>query len=361
MLTVKESERCKLYCNVLGSSHYSLLKKKVIDGTSCGPDTYDKCVNGRCLPAGCDHVLYSEKRPDSCGFCGGDNSTCDLVTGQLNQIPVHYGYNSIFAIPKGAANIEVIQQNASPQDQNYLAIKADNGDYLLNGGMIVSLSKKTIQYAGTVIEYSGSNQTIEKFNTSKPIHRPIYVEVLSAGDLALPEIRYRYSSKKSKKKKCFGKSCSYRWQTSNWSSCSKSCDIGYEGRLVTCQKASKFDSEKWRRKVFKQHKSLEHFCNQTAKPKAFRPCNLGRCNGDAFWRPQFWGPVSILRLYVKCFYLLIIYLLFNSAQHLVGLVSNVEEYNVLMQKVKRFLEEGAKLNTALKDDENVLWDLVMLL
>ena len=31
----------------------------MIDGTPCGADTFDGCVSGQCIPAGCDHILGS--------------------------------------------------------------------------------------------------------------------------------------------------------------------------------------------------------------------------------------------------------------------------------------------------------------
>ena len=53
------SDRCKLFCRTQDSSAYYLLGTSVIDGTPCGPDTFDACVNGQCISAGCDHVLGS--------------------------------------------------------------------------------------------------------------------------------------------------------------------------------------------------------------------------------------------------------------------------------------------------------------
>ncbi len=43
------------------SSAYYLLASWVVDGTACGADTFHKCVAGRCIPAGCDNVLGSNK------------------------------------------------------------------------------------------------------------------------------------------------------------------------------------------------------------------------------------------------------------------------------------------------------------
>ena len=58
-LLVGEEDKCKLYCRVEYSSAYFLLASEVIDGTTCGLDTFDTCVGGQCVPAGCDHVLGS--------------------------------------------------------------------------------------------------------------------------------------------------------------------------------------------------------------------------------------------------------------------------------------------------------------
>ena len=44
------------------SSAYYLLASAVIDGTPCGIDSFDKCVGGQCVPAGCDHVLGSSAK-----------------------------------------------------------------------------------------------------------------------------------------------------------------------------------------------------------------------------------------------------------------------------------------------------------
>ena len=72
-------DRCRLYCRVEQSSAYYLLKDKVIDGTSCGPDTDDICVNGICRPASCKHVLGGKEQL-------GKSS---LIDGPLSQsLPV---------------------------------------------------------------------------------------------------------------------------------------------------------------------------------------------------------------------------------------------------------------------------------
>ena len=57
--SVTSEDACKLYCRVEFSSNYYLLDSSVVDGTPCTPDTFDKCVAGTCVEAGCDHQLGS--------------------------------------------------------------------------------------------------------------------------------------------------------------------------------------------------------------------------------------------------------------------------------------------------------------
>jgi len=39
-----------------------------VDGTPCGPDTFDMCVNGICKPAGCNHMLGSSMQLGICDY-----------------------------------------------------------------------------------------------------------------------------------------------------------------------------------------------------------------------------------------------------------------------------------------------------
>ena len=118
-VSVSPQDRCKLYCQV-ESNQYYMLAEKVIDGTPCGRDTFHICVNGHCKPAGCDHVLNSTVELDICGVCGGDNSTCQWITGSYNS--TQYGYTRVAKIPAGSNNIDIRQHawKDMVDDSNYL-------------------------------------------------------------------------------------------------------------------------------------------------------------------------------------------------------------------------------------------------
>lgn len=90
---------------------------KIIDGTNCNENTFDKCVNGVCRPAGCDNKLYSDAKLNKCGICHPNNEICKDISGsfksehiKLAKINNEYqDYFHVVKIPKGAANIEITQ------------------------------------------------------------------------------------------------------------------------------------------------------------------------------------------------------------------------------------------------------------
>lgn len=116
-------DSCKLYCRVKSSNAYYLLKEKVLDGTKCGLNSYNICVNGLCRPGGCDNALFSNTTLDECGVCGGDNSQCVEMSGHYNFTALKSGYNRVFVFPRGSSRIIVTQNGYnknSTNDDNYL-------------------------------------------------------------------------------------------------------------------------------------------------------------------------------------------------------------------------------------------------
>jgi hypothetical protein len=95
----------------------------------------------------------------------------------------------------------------------------DAGDeYLLNGKFVVSMFPKLIKYAGTQLDYSGSEAVAERLNSSsKPLQKDLIVEVLSVGNLYPPDIHYSYTISVSELTK-------YRWVLGGWSDCSQVCN-----------------------------------------------------------------------------------------------------------------------------------------
>ena len=82
---------CELKCMPKGERFFVTFKKKVIDGTPCNLYTNDVCVNGTCLPVGCDMQLYSNAKVDNCGVCNGDGSSCRVISSNYQLSTDAYG------------------------------------------------------------------------------------------------------------------------------------------------------------------------------------------------------------------------------------------------------------------------------
>nr|XP_033782394.1 A disintegrin and metalloproteinase with thrombospondin motifs 9 isoform X3 [Geotrypetes seraphini] len=221
-------DRCKLYCRVAGSTAYYQLKDRVVDGTLCSPDANDICVQGLCRQAGCDHVLNSKARRDKCGVCGGDSSSCKTVAGTFNA--VHYGYNVVARIPAGATNLDIRQHSYSgkAEDDNYLALSSSNGEFLLNGDFVVSMFKREIKVGSAMIEYSGSDHSVERVNCTDRLEQEIVLQVLSVGNLYNPDVRYTFNIPIEDKPQQF-----YWNPYGPWLACSKVCH-GERKRKTIC-------------------------------------------------------------------------------------------------------------------------------
>lgn len=127
-LAAYPTDECKLFCRVTNSNHYYPLSEKVIDGTACTQDTFNKCVNGVCRPAACDNQMFSKSQLDKCGVCNGNNDSCIDVTDvlhqsqlvQLKRRPTRSPfYHDVCRIPAGSSNIDIVQMGHL-DDLNYI-------------------------------------------------------------------------------------------------------------------------------------------------------------------------------------------------------------------------------------------------
>ncbi|XP_062872668.1 A disintegrin and metalloproteinase with thrombospondin motifs 8 [Trichomycterus rosablanca] len=279
---VSPRDRCKLICRARGSSEFRVFEVKVIDGTACSPDSTSICIQGQCIKAGCDLEIGSNKKLDKCGVCGGNGLSCRKISGSYNKII--QGYSDIVTIPKGATNIDIKQrsQRVRKHDGNYLAIKRENGEYLLNGNFSVFTVEQDIPTDGAVLKYSGSASSLERIQSFRQLQEVIIIQLLStAGEASPPKIKYTFfipnnvSFSKNKGKKTsvhpFGVP---HWVPGEWSECSKSCGSGWSRRTVECKDDAGFYS---------------NYCDQKLKLRDIRPCADLPC---PMWQIGPWSSCS---------------------------------------------------------------------
>ncbi|XP_013422037.1 ADAMTS-like protein 4 isoform X3 [Lingula anatina] len=190
----QEKDECSLTCKAMGYNFYAKLARTVVDGTPCRQDSNDICISGKCMKVGCDGLLGSEKQNDKCGVCGGDGSTCRVVSGIFARQQLGYGYNNITAIPKGACNINITELR---QSKNYLALRTRSGKSVVNGNWAIDWSgdKKA---AGTTFKYkrgprSHHNTPGEQLLADGPINETLDLFILYNRERN-PGIIYSYTT-----------------------------------------------------------------------------------------------------------------------------------------------------------------------
>uniref|UniRef100_A0A8C5K7Q4 ADAM metallopeptidase with thrombospondin type 1 motif 9 n=1 Tax=Jaculus jaculus TaxID=51337 RepID=A0A8C5K7Q4_JACJA len=303
-------DRCKLFCRVAGNTAYYQLRDRVIDGTPCGQDTNDICVQGLCRVRTLWHVL--------------------------SRGPLVGCYNTVIRIPAGATSIDVRQHSYSgrSEDDNYLALSNSRGEFLLNGDFVVSMSKREIRVGNAVIEYSGSDNVVERVNCSDRVEEELVLQVLSVGKLYNPDVRYSFNipiedkpqhfywnrhgpwqpcsrpcqGERRRKPVCTresdqlpvsdqrceglpqpgpitepcGTDCDLRWHVASRSECSAQCGLGYRTLDIYCAKYSRLDG--------KTERVDESFCGSHPKPSNQEKCS-GECSLGG-WRYSAWTECS---------------------------------------------------------------------
>lgn len=287
---VSPKDRCKLVCRAKGTGYFFVLKSKVADGTPCSPDSTSVCVQGQCVKAGCDRIIGSNRRFDKCGVCGGDGSTCKKVSGSMER--ARPGYQDVVTIPAGATHLD-IKQRAPPgsrHDNSYLAVRRQDGTYLLNGDYKLMTMETDIPLPGALLRYSGSSATLERIRSFAPLPEALTIQVLSVGEYPRPRVKYSYfaprpnhaASSSNNNNNIGGRRKSINaiqevggaeWTLREWGPCSQTCG-GVQQREVVCLDSQGRPSGD---------------CPKELRPLASRSCAPHSCPS---WLLGEWSPCS---------------------------------------------------------------------
>ncbi|XP_025408017.1 papilin isoform X2 [Sipha flava] len=272
----KAPNKCELNCMPKGERFYYRHRNKVIDGTKCDEEKLDVCVDGKCLPVGCDNLLGSPEREDRCRICGGDGSNCNTVQGILDMNDLQYGYTDILLIPAGATNIKVREIQPS---NNYLAIRNITGHYYLNGNWKIDYPR-SLQICNTIFHYERKKRALytpETVTALGPISEAIYIVLLYQE--VNPGIEYEYSIPTSAVKQTLSKG--YNWMYNEFTECNTTCGGGTKTRNVWC--AQKNDSMP----------VPAELCDPGLEPIKTQSCSMEPC-------PPKWVPANWTECTHKC-------------------------------------------------------------
>lgn len=240
---LKGRHRCQLLCERVGGGGF--ITAKVIDGTKCGKNTFDICVNGICRLAGCDNALNSRTKLDVCGVCGGQNDTCKRTHKSWHQ-HVTWGYNDVTTFLPGFSSIRIEQTSPESEaeraveakrhrrhrvgDNNYLVLLNERYGNILNTNFYINAHSTNIFHiAGLRITYSGSRSYPEYIEIEGKLTQKIRLQVLSVEKIEEPKITYSYLEPVERPD-------TFVWDNrGSWSRCSEECQ-GWRKRKVVCKR-----------------------------------------------------------------------------------------------------------------------------
>ncbi|XP_075221688.1 proteoglycan-like sulfated glycoprotein papilin isoform X2 [Lycorma delicatula] len=270
---IKAPNKCELNCMPKGERFYYRHRDKVVDGTRCEEEKLDVCVNGKCLPVGCDMMLGSPAREDKCRECGGDNSGCTTFSGILHNDHLQVGYNDILLIPAGAINIKIREVKTS---NNYLAIRNTTGHYYLNGNWRIDFPR-SFRFAGTIFHYERKPHAFfapETITCLGPTIESLYIVLLYQE--TNPGVEYEYSIPKGRVQETDPDS--YVWVSGDFGPCSATCGGGTQERKVWCA----------RRKDLSEVST--DLCDSALQPSTEGTCATEPCSPQ--WAIGDWTPCS---------------------------------------------------------------------
>ncbi|XP_033120594.1 ADAMTS-like protein 5 [Anneissia japonica] len=164
---------CELTCLAKGT-HFFYSFGKVLDGTRCDKESKDMCINGECVPVGCDGELNSDAKEDFCMKCGGKNDTCTRYqTVYIEPPPTQgfIGYRNCTVVPAEATHIQITEHTP-----NFLAM-VEGSQHVLNGDWSLHWSGN-IHAGGVVFEYDRKTNGNERLFAKGPTKRPLTLEVI---------------------------------------------------------------------------------------------------------------------------------------------------------------------------------------
>ncbi|XP_033124521.1 A disintegrin and metalloproteinase with thrombospondin motifs 3-like [Anneissia japonica] len=236
-------ERCSLSCENRLSGARKTFDFTVVDGTPCSYDSQDDlCMGGRCRKLGCDFVLGSTQREDSCGVCGGDNSACIYPENRYKQI-LTKTLQKIYTFPRNSRHIEIIRPKSS---YYHLAFQnAETGQMLFNTKDLYQRSTQIIEaHSRFVVSNLPKSQRIL---TRGPLSYPItlYANPIYNNSETKSDVTYRYIIHKNQFVEIRTTAAptteppdTYTWTPIGWTECSKSCDGGWTYFEYKCIRGS---------------------------------------------------------------------------------------------------------------------------
>ncbi|KAK3095618.1 hypothetical protein FSP39_016727 [Pinctada imbricata] len=141
-----------------------------------GPGYTSMCMDGYCEKFGCDGH-FNGAQYDECGVCGGDDSTCDVISGFDNATQTQGERRILATLPVGAFNIQ-FWFTYSEMRQNYIEIYTKEDAIVLASyrsvNWIFITGDNPVSYADTEWHFNYNSQFL---HAEGPITEPAVIKL----------------------------------------------------------------------------------------------------------------------------------------------------------------------------------------
>ncbi|XP_060551540.1 A disintegrin and metalloproteinase with thrombospondin motifs 1-like isoform X2 [Ruditapes philippinarum] len=241
--TIPGSERHSIMPHGTPCSHSSLTSSFVENNNLPRiSGMYGSCVQGHCYLTGCDHVSGSTQR-DGCGVCGGNNSTCQVVSGVYDEVLAKSERKRAVRIEANATLIQ-IYFTYSAMSLHFLELRSKDvqdgqelGASVINGLTQQDTRDNPINFAGTYWYYFWQKQYMY---AEGPTNQAVDISLFNFGSKNNTGVTYEYSLPTADQMATCSGTCE---NSGVWNSTTCSCDCanGFYGATcdVSCNKICK--------------------------------------------------------------------------------------------------------------------------
>ncbi|KAA0713727.1 A disintegrin and metalloproteinase with thrombospondin motifs 13 [Triplophysa tibetana] len=294
--------QCKLMCRSRDQDFMVSRGSQFIDGTRCesNKSTLPGSVSA-CLLFGCDGVMHSGKVEDECGVCGGNGSTCQIISGTysggeargdespamnitypspLEKSPIRYLLyltpdhlpHSEELIISGPATDKILIQVYCKYGREYGDLTSPNISYQYyssNTLLVVAKGRWSTVVSSCSVACGTGIQKISQMCVDVNTLDRLEDELCSSSSRSPDSLQ-----------PCFMPDCPSRWELGEFGPCSAPCGVGERGRSVTC----------FQRQATVNVQLPESECTHDPKPPSTETCNLQLC--PARWQVEEPGECS---------------------------------------------------------------------
>lgn len=191
------------------------------------------------------------------------------------------GYQDVVTIPAGATHLDVKQRSvgARRHDNSFLAVRRQDGTYLLNGDYKLITLETDVFLKGALLRYSGSSASLERLRSFSPLTEPLTIQVLCVSDPFVPRVKYSYfaprpTSMNRHAINAIREVGGAEWALREWGPCSQTCGEGSQRRDVLCLDTQGRPSQD---------------CPEELRPSSSRSCIIQACPS---WVVSDWSACS---------------------------------------------------------------------